>query len=230
MPRIARAVVPDVPHHVTQRGNRGVDVFLDDGDRERYLSVVSHYARRHGADIWAYCLMTNHMHFVMLPHTPDSLARTLRDAQRSHANYLNEKLNQRGHLWHSRYFSCALDDAHLWTAVRYVERNPVRAGLVATAADHPWSSARAHCGLRLDPLLSLGFPLPGVVHDWAEWLADASADAAALETLRTSTRNGRPCGTPSFVERIESALARILHPRKRGPKPKGESKSRGPAD
>jgi len=224
MPRIARVVVPGIPHHVTQRGNRGTDVFVDADDRERYLSVISNYARRYGADIWAYCLMTNHVHFVMLPHSPDSLARTLRDTQRSHAVYLNEKLNQRGHLWHGRYFSCALDEGHLWAAVRYVERNPVRAGLVAAAHDHPWSSAAAHCGIRADSLLSADFPPPDVVPDWSDWLADAGADAAALDTLRTNTRSGRPCGSPSFVERIEAALARILRPRKRGPKPKGERK------
>jgi len=225
MPRIARAVVPGFPHHVSQRGNRGADVFLDAEDRERYLSVASHYARRHGVDIWAYCLMSNHVHFVMLPHTPDSLARTLRDAQRSHAVYLNQKLGQRGHLWQSRYFSCALDEAHLWAAVRYIERNPVRAGLVAVAEDYPWSSAAPHCGLRADAVLSSDFPPPGVVADWAEWLADAAADAAAVAALRAHTRTGRPCGTPSFVERIEAALERILRPRKRGRKPRAQRKA-----
>jgi len=224
MPRIARVVVPGIPHHVTQRGNRGADVFLEAQDRQRYLSVMSHYARQHRVDIWAYCLMSNHVHFVMLPHTPDSLARTLRDAQRSHAVYLNEKLNQRGHLWHSRYFSCALDEAHLWAAARYVERNPVRAGLVAAAQDHPWSSAAAHCGIRSDPLLSPDFPPLGVVPDWAEWLAEAATDPAASDTIRTNTRTGRPCGSPSFVEQIEAALRRILRPRKRGPKPESERK------
>ncbi len=95
-----------------------------------------------------------------------------------------------------------LDDAHLWATVRYVVRNPVRAGRVARAEDFPWSSAPAHCGLRLDRLLSTEFPPPGAIPDWAQWLQNEE-DLDAVNHIRTRTHTGRPCGNPSFIDRLE---------------------------
>jgi putative transposase len=217
MPRIARVVVPGLPHHVTQRGNRRADVFLCDRDRRRYLSVLADYKARHGLRLWAYCLMTNHVHFVAVPDAAESLGQTFRDTHQAYASWLNRRLDENGHLWQGRFFSCVLDDAHLWAAVRYVERNPVRAGLVARAEDWPWSSAAAHCGMRHDPLLSK-IEMPWPVADWSAYLRDE--DEAERDAIRQQTRTGRPCGSTGFIERLESALGRILRPRKRGPKPK----------
>ena len=217
MPRIARVVVPGLPHHVTQRGNRRADVFLHDPDRKRYQALLSTYAARHGLRIWAYCLMSNHVHFVAVPDAESSLGRTFRDTNQLYASWFNQKTGQGGHLWQGRFFSCVLDDAHLWAAVRYVERNPVRAGLVACAEDWPWSSAAAHCGPRGDALLSK-IEMPWPVPDWSGYLREEHE--TELEMLRRQTRSGRPCGSTGFVERLEATLGRILHPRKRGPKPK----------
>ena len=128
MPRIARVVAPGCPHHVTQRGNRRADVFGGDDDRRRYLSVLSKYAGAYGLEVWAYCLMTNHVHFVAVPKTADALGRTFRDTHQAYASWLNRKTRETGHLWQGRFHSTVVDDPHLWAAVRYVERNPGSCG------------------------------------------------------------------------------------------------------
>ena len=221
MPRIARVVVPGVPHHVTQRGNRRADVFFDDEDRRRYLFLLGQYAERHGLAIWAYCLMSNHVHVVAVPSGDASLGRAFRDAHQAYAAWMNRKMRVSGHLWQGRYFSCVLDDPHTWSCVRYVERNPVRAGLVARAEDWAWSSAAAHCGRRADPLL-WPVEMPWPVPDWSAYLADE--EDADVPTIRRQTTTGRPCGSEAFIARLESALSRRLRPKKRGPRPKQTDK------
>lgn len=218
MPRIARIVAPGFPHHVTQRGNRRADVFFDRADRQKYLMLLAGYMDRYGVDLWAYCLMTNHVHLVVVPKEDSSLGRTMRDAQQAYSCHVNRKLGQSGHLWHSRFYSTVLDESHLWAAVRYVERNPVRAGLAARAEEYAWSSAPAHCGLRSDPLLARGFPREGVVEDWSSWLAGEQAEQT--DAIRSRTMTGRPCGSMEFIERLEGLLGRILKPKKPGRKPK----------
>ena len=111
--------------------------------------------------------------------------------------------------------------AHLWSAVRYVERNPVRAGLVDRAEQYPWSSAAAHCGLRQAALLSK-IAMPWPVANWLAYLLEE--DEADVARIRQRTRTGRPCGATGFVEHLEATLGRVLHPRKRGPKPKKETR------
>jgi len=214
-------VVPGVAHHVTQRGNRRCDVFADDADRRLYLSLLRRYTDRYGLLIWAYCLMTNHVHFVATPSAADSLGRTFRDAHQAYAAKFNRKMGESGHLWQGRFFSTPLDERHFWSAVRYVERNPVRAGLVRAAWRYPWSSAAAHCGLRADPLLSGDLELTDHVSDWKAFLSEA--DDPAVAEIRLKTRTGRPCGDDGFIQRLETLLARPLRPRKPGRKPKAKS-------
>lgn len=215
MPRIARAVAPGLPHHVTQRGNFGHAVFDDDEDRDRYLEWLAEYSDRYGTRIWAYCLMTNHVHFIVVPETEDSLARTFSQVHRRYARDANRRRGRVGHLWQERFYSCALDDAHLYAAVRYVERNPVRAGLVRRAETYPWSSARAHAAGTADPLLSVGCPLVETIADWADYLA-GSDDDGWMREFRRSTRTGRPVGSASFVSLIEARLDRTLRAGPRG--------------
>ena len=219
MSRVARIVVPGFPHHVTQRGNRGADVFEVDADRKAYLRFLGKYAERHGLAVWAYCLMTNHVHLVVVPEREASLGLTLRDTHTVYAMYSNTRTELRGHVWQGRFFSCPLDETHLWAAVRYVERNPVRAGMVEQPEAYRWSSAAAHCGLREDALLSKEFPPKGVVADWSEWLAEGE-DEKTTGLIRRQTRTGRPCGAPKFLDQLEGLLKRVLRPKKRGPKPK----------
>ena len=219
MSRVARVVVPGFPHHVTQRGNRRADVFETDGDREAYLRYLRAYSGKRGLTVWAYCLMTNHVHLVAVPEREASLGETLRDAHTVYAMHFNGRTKLSGHVWQGRFYSCTLDDAHLWAAVRYAELNPVRAGMVARAEDYPWSSAAAHCGLRNDPVLTPGLPMLEAIPDWSAWLhAPLEGDDSTFQTLRRHTHSGRPCGSAAFVERLEQLIGRRLRPKPRGPK------------
>lgn len=219
MPRMARVVCPEFPHHITQRGVRRFNVFLDEDDHDRYLELLGHYAPKFGLGINAYCVMTNHVHIVGVPQHEDSIARVLKECHGVYAAEFNKKYGKNGHVWQARPYSCPLDEAHTWAAIRYVERNPVRAGIVGRAEDYPWSSARGHCGMVTDPLLCpAGAPL---IVDWSSWLAEET-DTEQEKSIRTRTHTGRPCGGDDFVKRIEAVVGRALAPGKRGRKPRAK--------
>ena len=206
-----------MPHHVTQQGAGGADVFYSDQDRREYLTRIDEYARRYGVAIWAYCLMSDHVNFVAVPRRADSLSRTFREAHRAYASWMNRMVGESGHLWQERFHSCVLHGSYLPAAVRYVERGPVRAGLLRRAERWKWSSAAAHCGLRDDPLLSpIEMPWPRA--DWAAYLRED--DEAEVAALAQRTRTGRPWGPVSFLKRLEKKLGLPILPRKRGRKPK----------
>jgi putative transposase len=219
MSRVARVVVPGFPHHVTQRGNRRADVFENDEDREAYLRFLREYCEKRGLGVWAYCLMPNHIHLVVVPENEVALGQALRDAHTVYAMYFNSRTHMTGHVWQGRFFSCPLDESHLWAAVRYVELNPVRAGIVETAEAYPWSSAAAHCGMTRNPVLSTAYPPKGVVGDWSAWLRDPlEHEEEQYRAIRQQTHTGRPCGTPDFLSQVENLLGRALRPSRRGPK------------
>ena len=217
MSRRARVVIEGIPHHVTQRGNHRADLFATDDDRQRYCRLFQHYRLRYGLRALAYCLMDNHVHWVVVPDREKALAETFREAHAGYAESVNRAAGRPGHLFQGRFYSCPLDDEHLWAAVRYVERNPVRAGLVGCAQEWPWSSAAAHCGLRADPLLSPGFPPAGVISDWREWLR--TEDQQQTRALRRQTASGRPCGSEAFLAQLEALTGRVLRPQPPGPRP-----------
>jgi putative transposase len=220
--RFARAVVIGQPHHITQRGNYAQDVFLSDGDRMVYLEWLGECAARHGMRIWAYCLMTNHVHLLAVPEKGDSFARCLAQVHMRHSQRINRRTGQRGHLWQGRFYSCAVDERHAWAALRYIECNPLRAGAAERAESYRWSSAAAHCGLKKDALLS-PCALPGVeiITDWGKWLSEGEDDEM-VRRLRASTHTGRPCGSPAFVEAMELRLRRTLSARNPG-RPRGHN-------
>jgi len=206
---MARVVIPGCPHHITQRGNRRQRVFRSDSDRKRYLELLGEYSVARGLSIVAYCLMDNHVHLIAIPATTDALAGALRPVNLRYAQELNRRLGSGGFVWGGRFYSCPLDRKHFWAAVRYVERNPVRAKIVRKAERYPWSSAAAHCGLGDDPLLSGRLEKSDHVGDWSAWLTDAG-DEQFVERLRLCTRTGRPAGAASFIRRLERRLGRRL--------------------
>ena len=214
--RLPRVVLPNIPLHVTHRGNRGGPVFFDDSDRRTYLLILRDYADRFGLEVWAYCLMTNHVHLLVLPRFATAPALAIGVSHRIHSRRVNSRNGWLGHLWANRYYSTVLDERHLWSAVRYVERNPVRAGLVRRAEDYPWSSAAAHCDLRFNPILAPTRPFPGVMERWSEWLRDDYEDAGDIEALRRNSRTGRPTGSAAFVAGLELVLQRTLSKGKKG--------------
>jgi putative transposase len=215
MPRMSRAIAVGYPHHVTQRGNYRQTVFREADDYARYLELLALYSRRHNLDIWAYCLMPNHVHIVGVPGSPDSLASVFRTVHMMYSQHFNHKANAVGHLWQGRYYSCALDERHVYAAVRYVELNPVRAGLVASALEYPWSSAKSHLTGVADGVLSgLSF-LDETVRDWKEYLQEPP-DAEAQDGLFKATKTGRPCGNNDFVAQVEGILGRRFTARPAG--------------
>ena len=219
MSRNARVVVPEVAHHITQRGVRKSDIFRDAADYWRYTDLVSDNCRRHGVLIRAYCWMANHVHLVAVPLQPESFARAFRRAHSIYARWFNKKYGLSGYLWQDRYFSCPLDDAHFRAAIRYVERNPVRAGLVSKAEDYRWSSATCHCFGRPDPVVDPNWNFRDFMPDWANWLTIPN-DPAFDTAIRENTRVGWPSGDEGFVANMEAEMGRILRVQRRGPKPK----------
>lgn len=217
MPRIARAIAAGYPHHVTQRGNYRQTVFSDAADYAKYLDFLSQYAPPCDLEIWAYCLMPNHVHLVCVPQQPDSLARTLHTVHMKYARYFNSKRDAIGHLWQGRFFSCALDERHLYAAVRYVERNPVRRGLVSAPDDYLWSSAKAHIAGETNPVLSGHCFLTETVTNWRQYLEPGpEPDSKEEATVIKATLTGRPCGGEDFIKGVEERLGRKLTPRPRG--------------
>jgi len=221
MARLKRVVVPGLPHHVTQRGVRRCDTFIEPQDREVYGRLMLDNCRRYSLAIHAYCWMTNHVHLVAVPGDENSLAFALRDTSGLYATYFNRKYGYSGHLWQARFFSCVLDEQRYWPVIRYVERNPVRARMVSRAEDYSWSSAPAHCCGQTDPLVT-PFERPQLIADWSAWLADEE-EGAELKAIRLHTRTGRPLGSESFLKELEARLGRPITPQKRGPKPKGDA-------
>ena len=218
MARLARVVIPGLAHHVTQRGNRRQPVFFEDGDYRLYLRLVGEAARRSGTAVWAYCLMPNHVHFILAPTREDGLRATFAEAHRRYTSLINARFQWTGHLWQGRFSSSVMDEGHLMAALRYVALNPVRAGLVETAAAWPWSSAGAHVAGRSDGLVEIAEVL-GRTGDFAAFLGE-EADPAAVANLRRAYSTGRPVGASDWIAKLEAEVGRALAPRKRGPKGK----------
>ncbi len=253
MARLARLVVPGVAHHVTQRGNRRMETFFGADDYRAYLDLLAEACDKTGVACWAYCLMPNHVHLILVPPLEprpatsgdregpapaDGLRATLGEAHRRYTRRINFREGWRGHLWQERFHSFVMDEPHLLACARYVEWNPVTAGLARRARDWRWSSARAHLAGRDDrvcevaPLLERAERWLGL--DWRALLAGKTSEAAS-EVLREHARSGRPLGGEAFLERLEAATGRRLKPRPRGRPPKdaaadgpGGSSRRGP--
>jgi putative transposase len=150
MPRRARVVFEGVVHHITQRGNYRQNVFEDDSDKSKYIEFIREYSEKYGMKIYAYCLMSNHVHFIAAPVKEDSLAMTFKYSNMRYSSYFNRKNKRSGHLWQGRFYSCPLQFEHALEALRYVERNPVRARMVDLPWEYEWSSAREHVGFNAE--------------------------------------------------------------------------------
>jgi len=215
MARLARVVCPGIPHHVTQRGNRRQTVFFGDDDYIAYVELMGEWCRRCDVDIWAWCLMPNHVHLVAVPQTESGLARAIGEAHRRYTRRINFRENWRGHLWQERFASFPMDESYLLAAIRYIEMNPVAAGLVSSPEQYRWSSARGHLEGSHDPLAA-PFPFVDLIPDWLDFL-EMSPDEE-LQVLKKHESTGRPLGTEKFVSNMEQRLGRRLLPQKPGPK------------
>ncbi len=206
--------VEGVPYHITQRGNGKQRLFFTDPDYRMYLDLLRRHSDAHGLRIWAYCLMPNHVHLIAVPKRPASMPKALGRTHAEFAKYFNLLHQTCGHVWQARYFSCPLDGAHLWRAMAYVERNPVRGGLVRDAPAYRWSSAAAHLG-DPDPAGVLDLSLWRQEYTssrWWEVLRTSVDDEQLVERIREATQRGRPLGEAEFVEYMEGRTTRRLRP------------------
>ncbi|HXN05700.1 MAG TPA: transposase [Nitrospiria bacterium] len=218
MARIARVVAPGFPHHITQRGNRRQQTFFNEEDYHRYIRLMAEWSSRLKVEVWAYCLMPNHIHLIANPQSEEGLRRAIGETHRRYTQQINLREGWRGHLWQGRFTSFPMDESYLLAAARYVELNPVRAKLVDRPDAYKWSSAAAHLERRDDELVKVS-PLLGLVGNWREFLSQAASEDQR-EELRRHERTGRPLGADGFVAELEKTLGRILHRRKPGPQRK----------
>lgn len=218
MARLPRIVVPDIPHHIMQRGNRNQKVFFSDDDKELYCKILGYNCTKNKIRIWCYCLMDNHIHLIAVPQEAESLARAIGETHRKYTYMINIRNNWKGYLFQGRFSSFPMDEAYLYRCIRYVERNPVRAGLVRLAEEYPWSSARAHVNGLKDPLLS-PIPLASQIQDWSAFLRDDEKDDD-LEQIRKIQSSGRPLGGEEFIDMLEKFTGISLRKRRPGRPPK----------
>lgn len=226
MPRVSRFVLPDVVHHVVARGVNRQRIFASGFDKAKYLKRFAKIADEEKVLVHGYCLMDNHVHWLLTPTTPLGLARLFQRVHTWWAMVFNRKHDRVGHLFQSRYQSSALGESHYWSALRYVELNPKKARLVRRADEWEFSSARAHVNGRPDPSINL---VPVITRkrfcaaDWLQFLR--TPDEFEIASLRTATKGNRPCGETSWIRSLEAKHTRRLIGRSVG-RPVQDSKVR----
>lgn len=219
MPRAARIVVPGLPHHVTQRGNRRQRTFFRDEDYVFYLQLLRAHTAAEGVEVWGYCLMPNHVHLILTPPDAASLARAVGEIHKRYTRAINLRERWTGYLWQGRFASFAMDDAYFVAASRYVGLNPVRAEHVREARDWPWSSVRAHLAGRDDPLVHTAPLLSRLGGDVADFFT-CDVEVEGLRALRRASTTGKPLGAREWVKALERGMGLELEARERG-RPKG---------
>ncbi len=211
---------PGQPQHVIQRGNNRDVIFVGDGDYRFYLEKLGDACQRHDCDLHAYVLMTNHVHLLITPHTEQGLGKVLQSVGRYYVQYFNYTYDRTGTLWEGRYKATLLDsEAYLLTCYRYIELNPVRAGMVDHPADYPWSSYRYN---------ALGEPDDRVTpHSLYRRLGRSAADRHSayrqlfkhriaertLEDIREATNKAWVLGNDRFRAKIERLADRQAAPK-----------------
>ncbi len=218
MARIPRIVLPGLPHHVTQRGNRRQNTFFQNSDYERYLEILKAKSFEKDLKVIGYCLMPNHVHLIVVPSSDKCLAQVMGEVHREYTWEINRRMGWRGFLWQGRFFSCAMDPVYFFRGMSYVELNPVRGGIVRNPEDYPWSSARTHLLGGSDPFLNLKEEfLPPT--EWRVFLENELKTEPDEMVLEKSFRSSRPLGNREFLVETELIIGRNFIPKKRGRKP-----------
>ena len=206
MPRQARIVITNTPHHITQRGNYQQKVFDHEAQYKQYCEWVNNYVIEYDLKILAYCLMNNHVHFIVVPNEEPDLAKVFKTVHMRYAHYMNKQRGVKGHLWQGRFYSCVLDDSHLYRAIRYVENNPVRAKITQEAWKYKWSSASDHVGGRDKGPIKLANYKTIKLKEWRDYLKEN--DSEMTDEMRLKTNKGLVVGTDKFIKTLETRLNR----------------------
>jgi len=212
MARLARVVVPCYPHHITQRGNRRQQVFFEDSDYSYYLDLLKEWCGQEGIEVWAYCLMTNHVHLIVTPNKQSNLSRAIGEMHRRYTRMINFRNRWKGYLWQGRFASFPMDEHWLLKAAAYVELNPVKAGVVSNAWDYQRSSVHAHLSGKDSDGIILPDRLLAMTGDWRTYLQ--GAQYSVNDSLEQHERTGRPLGSEGFIEKAERLLQRELKKKK----------------
>jgi putative transposase len=218
MARIARVIIPGLPHHVTQRGNGRQRVFYTDADYDLYKNLLAASCKKARVECWAWVLMPNHVHLILVPRDADGLRAALAPAHRAYAGIINARRKKTGHFWQGRFGTTVMDEGHLTEAFKYVLLNPVRAKLVTKPEAWEWSSAKAYLKSKDDGLTQTA-PMLSRFPDMKSLLAEAENENN-LKRLRAAETIGRPIGNAAFMKLIERKSGRDLAPGRPGRKPK----------
>jgi putative transposase len=223
MPRRARLVIPCIPWHIIERGNNRSAGFYDTGDYQFYLDTLSEQAVNSDCDIHAFCLMTNHVHLLLTPNVNDSAASLMKQLGQRYAQFINRTYHRSGTLWEGRFRSCLVQNARYTLACyRYIEMNPVRAGIVSHPAEYRWSSYRVNGqGVQRGWLvphpeyLALGRKVEARIACYRN-LFSQDIDPALVAEIRTATNGNYALGNDRFKTEIERMLERRVRPGKAG--------------
>lgn len=198
-------MIPGYLYHVTQRGNYRQNVFSEDQDRVVYLKLINENAKKYGVKIYAFCLMDNHVHFLLKPEKRMSMAHLFRVGHMKYARYYNVKNKRKGHLWQARYYSSMVVGKHIKVIFRYIENNPVRARMVKYAWHYSWSSARAHLGKKYE-IIELADEKEYIDRkNWKSYLMKRE-DGSVLTLIRKRTKKGIMLATNEIIARMEEQL------------------------
>jgi putative transposase len=218
MARQARIVIPNTPHHITQRGNRGEKVFFEKEDYQIYLDILLEQCGRFKISLLSYCLMPNQIHIIAVPENENFLARAIGETHRRYSCHINTRQDWRGHLFQDRFFSYPMDEQNALRAARFIETLPVTAGIAPKPENYLWSSAKARIKVIHNPILK-PFRSFHTIHNWGDYLS-RPMDLNELKTIQLHLQTGRPRGGDIFLDSIEKRIGRQVRPNKRGRKPK----------
>ncbi|MBT3028079.1 MAG: transposase [gamma proteobacterium symbiont of Ctena orbiculata] len=227
MPRKPRFYLPGIPAHVIQRGNSRQQVFFDSDDYQAYLKWLKEGADKHGCAIHAYCLMTNHVHLLLTPESPEAISKTIQFVGRYYVPYINRTYGKSGTLWEGRHKGCVIDsEAYLFSCMRYIELNPVRAGMAQKPIDYHWSSYRGNATQCIDKLTTPHTLYRQLAQEYQDRqfiyreLFRGALEAEQVHDIRATVQTGTPLGNTHFREQIEKQLKCKVGQARRG-RPKG---------
>lgn len=222
-----RLILPDVAVHVVQRGVNRAACFGEQADYLVYLSNLRQLSARHGCEVHAYCLMTNHVHLLLTPQTADACTKMMRDLGQRYVPYFNRRRGRTGTLWEGRFRSCIVESArYVLACYRYIELNPVRARMVADAASYPWSSYAVNSGKVCDPMVTAHAEFAALAMDSDRRYAAYRAlfadeiDEPLLAAIRDCTNQGYPLASDAFKSNVAARLGRKIAPSRPGPHPR----------